>query len=190
MVAPAPADNSTKRQQLKERCEVLVVYEDAMTRAEAVRFCDSLVQKFWALNDFQIEWCPFIDLQSKPTAERRAEIAATANLLVFALRPETALPWNLHAWVESWLMLRGEREGTVFGLLDSSAVAEPSGLYCFLRQTAHRAGMDYLTQIPESIQHLMSDSPEDYAQRAVRVTSLLDEILQDPARISRLSSPK
>jgi hypothetical protein len=175
---------------LKERCEVLVVYEDAITRAEAVRFCDSLVQKFWAQNDFEIEWCPFVELQSQPYATQRAEAAATANLLAFALHPETALPWDLHSWVESWLKLRGEREGAVFGLLDNSLSGEPSGLYCFLRQTAHRAGMDYLTQIPESIQHLMPESPEDYTQRAARITSLLDEILQDPSQSARLGSPK
>ena len=86
--------------------------------------------------------------------------------------------------------MRGEREGAVFGLLDNVGAGEPGGLYCFLRQSAHRAGMDYLTQIPDSIQHLMPDSPDYYSERAERVTSVLDDILQDPARSARLGVQK
>jgi len=171
---------------VKERCEVLIIYEDAITRAEAVRFCDSLVQKFWAKNNFQIEWCPFSDLQSKASAFRHAETAATAHILIFALRPEGGLPWDLHTWTESWLNLRGEREGTVIGLLDTIASGESGGTYCFLRQTAHRAGMDYLTQMPNSILHPISDSLDSYTQRAVEVTSVLDGILHEHGKPSRL----
>lgn len=170
---------------MKERCEILIIYEDAITRAEAVRFCDSLVQKFWSRNNFEIEWCPFADLQTKDTADKHAEIAATAHILIFALRPESGLPQDLPTWVESWLSLRGEREGTLIGLLDTPAASESGGSYCFLRHTAHRAGMDYLTQLPDSILHCISDSPEDYAQRAAEVTSVLDGILQQPGKVPR-----
>ena len=170
---------------MKERCEVLIIYEDAITRAEAVRFCDSLVQKFWSKNNFEIEWCPFADLQAKDSADKNAEIASTAHVLIFALRPEAGLPGELHGWVESLLNLRGEREGTVIGLLDTAATGESGGIYCFLRQTAHRAGMDYLTQLPDSILHCISDSLDDYTQRAVEVTSVLDDILHQPGKVPR-----
>jgi len=170
---------------VKERCEVLIIYEDAITRAEAVRFCDALVQKFWSKNNFQIEWCPFSDLQSKTSAFNFAEIAATAHILIFALRPEAGLTWDLHAWVESWLTLRGEKEGTLIGLLDTIA-GESGGIYCFLRQTAHRAGMDYLTQMPNTILDPISDSLDSYTQRAVEVTSILDGILHEHGKPSRL----
>jgi hypothetical protein len=162
---------------VKEQCEVLIIYEDAKRRAEAVRFCDALVEKFWSKNNFQIEWCPFADLQSKTSADRHAEIAATAHILIFALRPESGLAWDLHAWVESWLNLRGEREGVVIGLLDTTPTGESGGNYCFLRQAAHRGGLDYLTQIPDSILHCISDSLDSYSRRATEVTSVLDEIL-------------
>jgi hypothetical protein len=173
---------------VKERCEILIVYEDAATRAEAVRFCDSLVQKFWSKNNFQIEWCPFADIKSKVSADRHAEIAATAQILIFALRPEAGLAWDLHAWVESWLNLRGEREGAVIGLLDRTPTEESGANYCFLRQAAHRAGLDYLTQIPDSILHSISDSLDSYTQRAVEVTSVLDEILHQRDKAPRWAS--
>jgi hypothetical protein len=130
---------------VKEQCEILIVYEDAVTRAEAVRFCDSLVQKFWSKNNFQIEWCPFTDLQSEASSHKHRETAATAHILIFALRPEAGAPRHLHTWVESWLDQRGEREGVVIGLLDTPMEGESGGTYGFLRQVAHRAGMDYLT---------------------------------------------
>lgn len=171
---------------MKERCEVLIIYEDAIRRTEAVRFCDSLVEKFWSRNNFQIEWCPVAELQSKSTADKHAEIAATAHILIFALRPEAELAQELHAWVESLLNLRGEREGTVIGLLDTTATGESGGTYSFLRQTAHHAGMDYLTRIPDSILHPISDSLDSYTQRAVEVTRVLDDILHEHGKPSKL----
>jgi hypothetical protein len=173
---------------VKERCEVLIIYEDAIRRAEAVRFCDSLVEKFWSKNNFQIEWCPVAELQSKASADKHAEIAATAHILIFSLRPEAGLAQDLQMWAESWLNLRGEREGTVIGLLDTTATGELGGAYSFLRQTAHRAGMDYLTQIPDSILHSISDSLDSYRQREVEVTRVLDDILHEHGKPTFLGS--
>ena len=46
-----------------------------------------------------------------------------------------------------------------------------------VRNIAHRAGMDYLTQVPETIGRAIPDSLASCSERADRVTSVLDEIL-------------
>jgi len=173
---------------VKEQCEILIVYEDAITRAEAVRFCDSLVQKFWSRNNFQIEWCPVTDLQSEDSAREHRETAASAHVLIFALRPEAGAPHHLHAWVESWLDQRGEREGTLIGLLDATVSGESGSTYAFLRRVAHRAGMDYMTQMPSSILHSIPDSADSYTDRAMEVTRVLDDILHEHGKPSILGS--
>jgi hypothetical protein len=54
--------------------------------------------------------------------------------------------------------------------------------YAYLRNAAHRAGMDYLTQIPQSISsRSIPDSLDSYSQRADKVTSVLDGILHQKA---------
>ena len=173
---------------MKEQCEILIVYEDAITRAEAVRFCDSLVQKFWSRNNFQIEWCPFTDLQSEASSNKHCESATTANILIFALRPEAGTSKHLHTWVESWLDQRGEREGTLIGLLDTPMAGDAEGPYGFLRQVAHRAGMDYVTQIPNSILHTIPDSADSYTERAMEVTRVLEDILHEHGKPAKLVS--
>jgi hypothetical protein len=51
----------------------------------------------------------------------------------------------------------------------------------YLRQIAHRGSMDYLTQLPLSLSRLVPESLDSYTQRAVQVSSVLDEILHHQA---------
>jgi hypothetical protein len=51
----------------------------------------------------------------------------------------------------------------------------------YLRHIALRAGMDFATGLPESLEDPIPDSPEVYNDRAAQVTSVLDGILHQPA---------
>jgi hypothetical protein len=157
---------------VKENCDVLVLYGDPSTRDQAVRFCDLLVQRFWADHKFNVEWCPLADLASEREARERAELAARARLVVFSIQPGGNVSWEFRDWVESWIPSRCECEGALVGLLDC---AEAEGIYSYLREVAHRANMDYLTQVPDAISH--QDSMESFSQRATQQTSVLQEIL-------------
>jgi hypothetical protein len=81
--------------------------------------------------------------------------------------------------VDTWLGQRGDREGLLIGLLKSAAVASGrEGLkHNYLRNVAHRASMDYLTEAPKEIARTIPDSLDSYSQRADQVTHLLDDIL-------------
>ena len=158
---------------------VAVVYENAETREAAVAFCDCLVEKFWSQLGFDVSWWSFSLLGNPGASAEALKSAAGANFIVFASRADLELPEHVRNWVEQWVLLRGEREGALVALA-VSADAQPAGAiqtHLYLRDVAHRAGMDYLTDMPQYIGPPIPDSPELFSERAGIVTSVLDEIL-------------
>src|SRR5258708_5288461 len=172
-------ETKRNREDSQVKAPVVVVYEDSQCRDEAVKFCDLLVNRFWPTNGFEICWCSFANLQESKAAADSAEKATKAPLILFVTRPQGELPIDVVLWIQKWSSKRAEREGVLVGLLDpgtSSGIPEDKHIY--LRNVAHRAGMDYLTKMPENISRGIPDSLDSYSQRAQRVTSVLSEILR------------
>jgi hypothetical protein len=167
---------------------VVVVYEDRTACERAARFCDQLVNRFWAGFEFDLHWRPFAQLEDPDSAKATALAAALADLIVFAANPEGDFPWPVKAWVEAWLKQRGTREGILVGLLEPAGgtCGQEGGKQYFLRNAAHRGAMDYLTGMPQDISRSFPDSLDKYTERADQVTGLLANILhQQPPPPSR-----
>ncbi len=166
---------------------VVVAYEDTGMREEAVAFCDDLVERFWTQCSFEISWWPFTLFQEDPASMEATQKAAEADLIILATRPEGELSAPVQMWIESWLRLRGDREGALVGLLEPGAdwSRRTNPKQAYLRNVAHRAGMDYLTEVPQNMSRGFPESLDSYTERADQVTSLLDEILrtQPPPRL-------
>ena len=169
--------------QSRAASSVVVIHEDGVTREEAVRFCDRLVKRFWAITEFEIRWWSLQHLEHPDTSSQAAEQAAAADLIVFGIQPGLKMPEQLFAWMEEWINRRGEREGALVGLLDPAAQGTgcSTDVYCYLRQAAHRAGMDYLIHLPNDLPHSIPDSLDYCSERAGQMTSVLDGILHRPA---------
>jgi hypothetical protein len=167
---------------MKANWSVAIIYDDIPAREAAVKFSDNLVRRFWSECEFEVGWWSIRDLDQPESARASAEKAAKADVLVFALNPEGELADSFFTWVDLWIGKRGEREGALAGLLDPAA--GPNGVatkkYLYLRSLAHRAGMDYLMQVPENMVQTIPDSIDSYAERASTRTSVLDEILTRP----------
>ena len=140
--------------------------------------CDHLVKRFWAECEFQINWFSVDTLEKEATAKEALDKAVEADLIVYAVDPSSALPLSIHEWTENWLEEREDREGALVDLLQQEhyGEADTERLH-YLREAAHRAGMDYLTREPESLEWAIPDSLDAFAARAQRVTHTLDEIL-------------
>jgi len=168
---------------------VLVIYEDAASREQAVDFCDQLVKRFWTRFEFDVSWWSFDLLRQELMAADTAQKAAEADLVVVSSTLPGGFPPSITNWIESWLDRRGDREGILAGLVEPGA--NPSGRegekHTYLRQVAHRAAMDYLTQVPQGISLSIPESLDSYTERAARVTSVLDEILHHQAPPHQLS---
>jgi hypothetical protein len=174
----------------KTSWSVVVVYEDATAREEAVRFCDHLMRRFWSRYEFLVGWWSFGVLQLPQEASKEAaEKAREADVIVVATRPESEIPPGIRDWIETWSTQRGDREGALVGLMDpgggaSGAAAEK---YVYLRSVAHRGAMDYLTEVPQSLSwRAVPDSLDSFNERADRVTSVLDDILHKPVPAPQL----
>jgi hypothetical protein len=156
------------------------VYEDAATRKRAVIFCDQLVGRFWARCEFDVSWWPFSVLNQATAAKEAAERAAQADLIILSATPDGDFPLPVKGWIETWLSQRGDREGMLVGLmaLSEESAGGEGQKHNYLRNTAHRGAMDYLTHIPQDISRFIPDSLDSYTKRADQVTSLLDDILR------------
>jgi len=168
---------------MKATCSVVILFEEAQAREKAVKFCDQLVERFWAEREFNLTWLPFSAL-SDPDSAREAHVKAySADMIVFATRPEIPVPPAVTDWVARCLANRRNREGTLAAVIDSGPVLQVrnSENDAWLRNLAHRAGMDYLTEVPQNIDRPIPDSLDSYSERARYVTSLLHEILHQPA---------
>ena len=160
---------------MKATWRIAVVYEDSKTRARAVQFCDLLVERFWSLYSFDLSWWSFDDLMQDHVAHDAAAKAAAADLLLFSTHANSSMPANLEEWNEGWLALRNRREGWLLGLVDGGQGA--GARHKYLRQAAHRGGMDYLTELPKDLPHRFSDSMESYTERARQISGVLEQIL-------------
>jgi hypothetical protein len=164
---------------MKATWYVTAFYEDAETRESAMAFCDILVKRFWSHFEFDVSWWSFASLQDPGSAGEAARKAAGADFVIFSMRAASEAPLGVQEWVEAWLHQRGSREGALVGLAGSAnPCVEKAQLY--LRQVAHRAGMDYLTEVPQDMPRLIAESPDLFTQRAQQVTTVLNEILHPP----------
>jgi hypothetical protein len=165
---------------MKSVLQILVLCENDECRADAVAFCDRLMKRFWTTCEFDINWFSFGNLADQAKFDDAVKQAKSAAMLISSMRPGTEIPPEVQAWAEAWVTGRGEREGSIIALGDPGHIAAGgvSENFVYLRSIAHRAGLDYLTEMPEKIGQNIPDGLEAYPERAQQVTSVLDQILQ------------
>ena len=176
-------DRKAKRTgERKDRApRAVILYENASARELAYQFWHRIEERHPAGEKFDVNWWEFEVLGSPVEAGKASRKAVRADLIVFASGGEGDLPDAIKLWIESWLGKRREREGAIVGLvLRSQTVpcALPGIKEIYLRQIAHRAGMDYLCDLPPAASLSIPNSLESFSNRAVQITSVLDEILR------------
>src|SRR5690242_8882515 len=108
--------NGEENMKAKATCSVVVIYQDKKVREEAVKFCDRLIEKFWAEYEFDVNWWGFEAL-SEARAARDASVKATsADLIIFATGADAEISEKIKEWIETWIGQRGDREGALIGL--------------------------------------------------------------------------
>jgi hypothetical protein len=163
-----------------EKQRVVVVYETPAARARAMECCSDLSGQQSPEAEPEIDWYSFALLLEAAPANDAADKAATADLIIFAVTAAGDLPGEVKLWIERWLNKRSDREGAIVGLL-TDRPANPSDVASlkeiYLRHTAHRAGMDYLTHATPTACRAIPNSLDSFSQRAGQMTSVLDQIL-------------
>jgi hypothetical protein len=164
-----------------QKRRAVAVYENTAAREYAVRFCEGLTDRQPAFGaDFDIHWCAFAFLRDAKLGDDAANRAAAADLILFSVTSDGDLPPEVKLWIERWLNRRIEREGAVVGLVmdrpdNPFEIASLKEVY--LRHTAHRAKMDYLSHEIPTARRAIPDSIDSFSRRAGQMTSVLDQIL-------------
>jgi hypothetical protein len=161
----------------------VVIFEDLAARERARRFSEHWMGQIGVEHRLQTSWWPFAVLEADANDKERAgQEVVEADLIILAARPLGVLPPGVSEWLRTWLERRGEREGVLVDLVEAgqSAGAETAEKHAFVRATAHRCGMDYLTGFPEAVPYAIPDSLDSYADRAEQMTNVLDGILRHP----------
>ena len=168
-----------KQNELRAAKAVVVIYEDPSIRERAVHFCERLCEEQQS-PELNIDWWSFPLLSDSSVAHGAVEKAAAADVVVFAMDARGDLPDPIKLWIEKWLNKRGEREGAIVGLLEREEGWQNIASFreIYLRHAARRAGMDYLSHAAPTRRRAIPDSLDSFSERAGRMTSVLDGILQ------------
>lgn len=184
----ASAKASEVATQAKETWSVVVICEDDSTRCRAMSVCDTLVKQFWGDIEFQFHWCQLPNLADEVHAHHAAQVAAEADMIVWATSPEGDFPQHVNSWIQTWLERRGRREGAFVALIGPEGDVANKGIakHLYLREVAHKACMDFLSEIPQCIPREIPESVQWFTERAGQVSSTLDGILKRPFYPPRL----
>lgn len=130
------------------RCSIVSLYEDAAGLETLMRLCNSLSWKFKDEMEFDFDWWRFKYLSDPAMGLQAAHNAAKADLILLAPR-EQELPKYVQGWFDGWLPSRTSGEG-VLVLVEPGDKEKPDrmSLGSYLKQTARRGNLDYLTLEP------------------------------------------
>lgn len=162
----------------KETCTVVVVYDDVITRQRAMTACDFLMQQLWSEVEFDFHWWRTDFLEHPVMAHAAAGQARAADFLIFCSSTENEFSPALKTWFESWSADRQGRDGVLLNLTTTS----PRSVEEFLRGVADRAMLDYFATTRQTLTGNLPASFEEAEQRACQISSVLDEILNQPPR--------
>ena len=164
---------------MRKTLTIVVIHDNSAGRVQATLACDRLVERFWSECEFEVNWWPCDILSQHHSATEAMSKAITADIILFAFQSATELPNAVKEWIETWLSQRGEREGALVDLASRADQAHETAAnrHFYLRQVAHRGGMDYLTREPQNLTWSCPDSLDAFAARADKMTTVLDQIL-------------
>jgi hypothetical protein len=176
-------ENLAAKKKSVEPWVVFVAFDDQASRQRATAACNALTAKLWPGIEFELHWCAVEELGRPESAPAAAACATTAQIVIFASSACADLPRPVIQWLEQWSCSRHGREGTLIGLVETTANRPCcERLDHFLRNLAHRAGLDYLTHAPETGLMPMPDECAWITSKAEEVSSVLSCMLNQTHR--------
>lgn len=167
--------------------DLVVSYEDTITRNHALQLYDHLAQKLLDDYDFQCTWWKFDHLRNSTLMEQASDAAAEANMIIMAIRAGKELPAIAKTWVNSWIARKDNRKSALVAVIAGvdPVRKEPCPAQVYLQKVARSAKMDFFSHSFDAPKETPSYSVETIAERAEKVTPLLEEILHQKTTILR-----
>ncbi len=172
---------------MNKNCSVVVLFETEAGRQQAIQALDQLVAREWCEHGFATGWSSLAELKDPGMGAEMAAKARAADIVIFAVDAAEDFDLGTLGWIERWIgQCDRQREGALVGLVTNG----PN--YCtdkevFLRNVAAKAGLDYLTRLPDRIMgsSVIPDSLNSFSERACQRTGVLDEILRHAGKLPR-----
>ncbi len=160
----------------------VVVYEDKRTRERALRLSDALLRRFWSDIEFNFSWWRFDYLGDPGLANDAREAAVRSDWILFSAHGGRELPLTVRNWIESWSNKRVNPAGALVALIgtEDDSLKGTTPIHIYLREVAQRAGLDYFSQVVETLAAKQDVSADEISLRADKLTSVLDDIIRRP----------
>jgi hypothetical protein len=178
MNSPATKPSLTAHWEPKFPFDLVVGYEDAVTRERALGLYDHLAQQLLSDYDFQCSWWKFDHLQNPTLRTRAADAAVEANMVILSLRAKPEVSQVHKAWIDDWISRRGRTKAALVALVTGAGEPglESAPMLAYLQNVARLGRMDFFTHGFETPPK--SETPMDsLAKRATTVTPIMHEIL-------------
>jgi hypothetical protein len=136
-------------EELKPVCQVLILHEDFPAYSRAVEACRQMMERHACELDFSIKCWNFIELADPNCGLHAAKSAATADVIVFALKAVT-LPIELERWVSAMALNRCRKPGVLGVMPGGRDWMSMGGPATWLRGLAARLGLDFQLLPPDA----------------------------------------
>lgn len=155
--------------------------QDELCHARALSICERLVSKFWDELEFKFSWWLFTNLDYAANAAEAADVAAQAEMVLFATASTGELPERVKSWIEMWVNRRPDHGGALvcYTADEQTLSAQNSPVRGYLRQIALRGRMDFLSDIPEHLAQTIPEAPNWLSDRAGAMGPIMDGILHN-----------
>jgi len=125
--------------------DLVVAYEDTLTRNRALHLYDHLAQQLLDDYDFQCSWWKFDLLSDSTLHQKSADASAEANMVILSLHARPELTPAQKAWLDSWLPRRDGRKSALVVIVAGTEeeVRDAESMLIALRRAARLARMDF-----------------------------------------------
>jgi hypothetical protein len=160
---------------LRETLNLVVLYDDRVSRDHVLRIRDHLVEHFGGELEVACSWWKFEFLAEPHFATAAAQEVARADVILFAIHSAAKLPAYIQTWLDRAVSAPRTGKGLVALLGAEDLDADLSDIDGCLQKLAYRGGLDYLGASANAI-------PSELARRSISHradtrTSVMDDIL-------------
>ena len=159
--------------------DLLVAYDDVITRNRALQLYDRLTQQLADDYDFKCTWWKFDHLRDATLREQAVDAAAEANMIILSIHANKELPVSAKTWTETWLARKEHGKRALVTLIEGAN--QQGQAFCpvqlYLQKVAHMGGMNFFSQPFDLPTETPRYTVESITERAIKVTPVLTQIL-------------
>ena len=175
----------TPRWEAKFPFDLVIAYEDEITRNRAIALYDNLAGNLNDDYDVRYSWWKFHFLYDPALLDRAINAAIDADMIIVALRDAKEPPWIARNWIEKWLAGKDGHDCALVALVEGtpSARIEDCAVLGYLNSVAHQAQMNFFPHVfPATPLNVINPLAGIFAPGTIG-TPLVEDLLRSPTNV-------